>query len=109
MKTSSISLMIIPIQTKLINTDIVCGLVLSQAKSLQFHDVDYSYSFQDNKFNYLYKNYELIKANHFGYQVGFNISVSVTKKLGLQLNSRIQSLSNGGTFFFVGSGICFKL
>ena len=37
--------MIIPIQTKLINTDIVCGLVLSQAKSLQFHDVDYSLFF----------------------------------------------------------------
>ncbi len=55
MKTGSLSLMMIPIQSKFINADFVFGVVLSRAKSFQFQDVEYSYSFQDNKFTYLYK------------------------------------------------------
>lgn len=109
MKTGSFSLILIPIQTKLITADIALGLATGVAKSSQFHDVNYSYSLTDNKFNYLYKNYELVKKTHFGYQVGLNISFSITKKLALQLNARIQDLSNGGSFFFVGSGLCFSL
>lgn len=108
MKSTSISLLMIPIQNKFIRTDILFGVAYGQAKSLQFHDLDYSYSFQENKFNYLYKNYELVKQKHIGYQFGLNVIFSITKKIGLQLNSRIQDLNHGGTFFFVGTGICFR-
>jgi len=109
MKTGSLSLIFIPIQNRIITTDVLLGLVLGGAKSSQFHDVEYSYSFIDNKFNYLYKNYELVEKIHFGYQVGFTVSFSITRKFGLQISSRIQDLSNGGTFFFVGGGLCFRL
>lgn len=109
MKTGSISLIISPIKTTKFETDIIIGFVSGFAKSSQFHDVEYSYSFQTNSFNYLYKNYELVKRTHTGYQIGFNISFLIFQKLGLQLNTRIQELNNGGTFFFVGGGLCFRL
>lgn len=109
MQTSSLSVKIIPIQTKFITGDLIFGLSYGYAKNSRFNSVDYSYSLEENKFNYIYKDYKLVEKNHFGYQVGFNISFFVTKKLGLQINSRIQDLSNGGTFFFVGGGICFKI
>lgn len=109
MKTGSISLIISPIKTTKFETDIIIGFVRGFAKSSQFHDVEYSYSFQTNSFNYLYKNYELVKRTHTGYQIGFNISFLIFQKLGLQLNTRIQELNNGGTFFFVGGGLCFRL
>ena len=62
-----------------------------------------------NKLTYLYKDYQLVNRTHFGYQVGFNVSFYVFTRIGLQLNARVQDLSNGGTFFFVGAGLCFRL
>jgi len=109
MKTGSISLIITPIKRAKFETDIIIGFASGFANSSQFHDVEYSYSFQTNSFNYLYKNYELIKRSHIGYQIGFNISFLTFQKFGLQLNTRIQELNNGGTFFFVGGGLCFRL
>ena len=109
MQTASLSIKVIPIKTKIISSDLLFGLSYGYAKNSRFESVDYSYSLESNKFNYLYKDYKLFIKNHFGYQVGFNISFFITKKFGLQLNSRIQDLSNGGTFFFIGSGIVFRL
>lgn len=109
MQSSAISLFIIPIQKEWIQLDMAFGAALNKATSSQFNNVDYSYSLIEDKFTYLYKDYKLVKRTHFGYQVGFNISFYVTPKIGLQLSSRIQDLNNGGTFFFVGGGLCFRL
>jgi hypothetical protein len=108
MKTGAISLVLTPIQSRLIKADFLIGFAAGKAKSLQFHDVEYSYSFQTNTFNYLFKNYELLSKTHIGYQVGLDISLFFTKRIGLGLTSRVQDLNNGGTFFFVGGGLKFK-
>lgn len=109
MKIGTLSILLKPIQKSWIDTDIVFGLAIGQARSSILEGVYYNYSFIENKFTYLYTDYQLINKTHFGYQVGFNISFFLLKKVGLQINTRIQDLSNGGTFFFIGSGICFRL
>lgn len=109
MKMGSFSLILIPIQNKRINTELLIGAVLSKSENLCFKSIDYSYNINENIFTYLYKDYQLVKRNHFGYQVGVDVSFYFFKKAGLQLNARIQDLSNGGTFFFVGGGLCFRL
>ena len=109
MRTSSGSLIFIPVQKEWITLNINCGVALNYATFSQFNGVDYSYNLAENKFNYLYKDYKLIRKTHFGYQVGFDVSFYVLPNIGLQLSSRIQDLNNGGTFFFVGGGICFRL
>jgi len=108
MKIGSISLVLTPIQSRLIKTDVLIGFTAGKAKSLQFHDVEYSYSFQTNTFNYLYKNYELLEKTHVGYQVGLDLSLFFSKRIGLGLTSRVQDLNNGGSFFLVGGGLKFK-
>ena len=108
MSAGSFSFLVTPVKNKVLNVSLVLGFAISKAKSLQFHDVEYSYSFKDEKYNYLYKNYELVKATHLGIQFGLDLTFSVTKRLGLQVTSRIQDLSNGGTFFFIGSGVRFN-
>jgi len=109
MEMGSLSAFIRPIRMKWIESDILFGICYGRARYLCFKGIQYSFSLPENRFTYLFKEYQLVKTNHFGYQVGFNISFFITKKFGLQLNSRIQDLSNGGTFFFVGSGIIFRL
>lgn len=109
MQSGAISLIITPIQKEWLQLDLAFGAALNNANSSQFNNVDYSYNLTQDKFTYLYKDYKLVKRTHFGYQVGFNLSFYVFPKIGLQLSSRIQDLSNGGTFFFVGGGLCFKL
>jgi hypothetical protein len=108
MSCSSLSLLILPIQKKWIIVDLNIGIAFNKATSSRFNKVDYSYNLNEDKFTYLYKDYKLIKRNHFGYQAGFDVSIFITKKFGLQLNSRMQHLSNGGSFFFAGSGVCFR-
>lgn len=108
LKTGTFSLFIVPIQNKYLVTDLSLGIVYSKAKSSQFKSVDYSYNLSEDKFNYLYKNYELVKESSFGYQVGFCISFYPIKTFGMQLNSQIQHLNKIGSFFFVGSGFCFR-
>jgi hypothetical protein len=109
MKTGSISGFIRPVSKRWITTDIVFGAVFSKAKSFYLKGIDYEYNIIENRFIYLIKDYQLAKKNHFGYQAGIDISFYFSKRIGLQLNARIQDLSNGGTFFFVGSGLSFKL
>jgi hypothetical protein len=109
MSSGSLSLILIPVQNRVVNVNLLLGYAVSKARSLQFHDVEFSYSIQDEKYNYLFKNYELVKATHQGLMIGIDISFSVTMKLGLRASARIQDLSKGGTFFFVGSGIFFRL
>lgn len=108
MKLGSINLLMEPVKFKNFSTRISFGLSLARAKSLQFHDVEFSYSYVLNKFTYLYKNYELVEKKHFGYQFGLDAYYFILKKAGIQLSSRIQHLNNGGSFFFVGGGLCFR-
>jgi hypothetical protein len=109
MQSSAISLIVIPIQKERLQLDLAFGASLNKATSSQFNDVNYSYDLAQDEFTYLYKDYKLIKKTHFGYQVGFDLSFYIFPTIGLQLSSRIQDLNNGGTFFFVGGGLCFKL
>jgi hypothetical protein len=109
MQSSAISLMIIPIQKEWLQLDLDFGAALNKATSSQFNNVDYSYNLAKEEFTYLYKDYKLVERTHVGYQVGFNLSFYVFPKIGLQLSSRIQDLNNGGTFFFLGGGLCLKL
>ena len=109
MQIGNLSGFIRPIQKKWITTDLVFGIGFGKAQNSCFKGVDYSYNLSENRFTYLYQDYQLIKTNHFGYQAGFNITFYVSQKIGFQFNSRMQHLSNGGTFFFVGTGLCFRL
>lgn len=109
MQSSAISLMILPIQKEWLQFDLKFGAALNVASSSKFNNVDYNYDLTQDRFTYLFKDYKLVKRTHFGYQVGFDLSFFVLPKIGLQVSSRIQDLSNGGTFFFVGGGLCFKL
>jgi len=109
MQTGAISGFLRPVQKEWINFDILFGFVIGKAKSLIFKNLDFDYSFTEHKFIYLYQDYQLIKTSHLGYQFGFNVTFYPTKKVGLQVNSRLMDLSNGGTFFFVGGGLCFRL
>jgi hypothetical protein len=109
MQTGAISGFLRPVQKEWINLDILIGFVIGKAKSLVFKSLDFDYSLTEHDFIYLYRDYQLIKTNHVGYQVGFTVSFYPTKKVGLQINSRLLDLSNGGTFFLVGGGLCFRL
>jgi hypothetical protein len=109
MQIGAISGFIRPVQKKWITADLVFGAVLGKSRSLYLKEIEYEYSLIENKFTYLFKDYQLVRKNHFGYQVGVDISFYFSKRVGLQLNARIQDLSNGGTFFFVGTGLCFRL
>lgn len=108
MKTGTFSFYIVPIQNKYIVTDLSVGIVYGKAKSSQFKSVDYSYNLVEEKFNYLYKSYELVEESSFGYQVGLCISFYPFQTFGIQFNSQIQHLKNIGSFFFIGSGFCFR-
>jgi hypothetical protein len=108
-KIGSISGFIRPVQNKWITADLIFGGVYGRSRCFYLKEIEYEYSIPEQKFIKLLKDYQLVKVNHFGYQVGVDITFSIFKKIGLQFDTRIQDLSNGGTFFFVGGGICFKL
>jgi len=109
MQIGTLSGFLRPIQKKWIAVDLIFGVGFGKAQNIYIKNIDYSYNLDENRFTYLYRDYQLVKRTHFGYQVGLNISIYVLPKIGLQLSSRIQDLSNGGTFFFVGAGLCFRL
>lgn len=109
MKIGAISGFVRPVQNKWITADMIFGGVYGRSRCFYLKDIEYEYSIPEHKFIRLMKDYQLVKRNHFGYQVGIDFSFYVLKKAGLQLNARIQDLSNGGTFFFVGGGLCFRL
>lgn len=107
MKSGSLSMIIEPINYKLISIDLVLGLVIGKAQSMRLNTIDYGYSLVEDKFTYLHRDYLLIKKNHFGYQGGIDIRFNLTRHIGIEIKSRVQQLSNGGSFFFAGTGLSF--
>jgi hypothetical protein len=89
MPMGAISGFIRPIQKKWITADFVFGTVLGKAKSFYLKGIDYEYSISENRFTYLFKDYQLAKKTHFGYQVGVDISFYFSKRVGLQPEFRI--------------------
>jgi len=108
-KRYAIDIAMIPIQGKKFTAELLFGTAYARAKWLCFKSVEYMFDIEEGEFTSLARNYQLIKDTHFGYQVGLWISFCPLKNVGLDLNLRIQDLSNGGTFFFVGGGFCFNL
>lgn len=109
MQTGSILGLITPIQTSWLQFDILFGLALSKSENLCFKSISYTYDLNDKIITSVEKDYQLIERTHFGYQTGIDITFNIFKKVGLQLNARIHDLSNGGTFFFIGTGFFFRL
>lgn len=108
MRCYSLSILFLPVQKEWILIEVPVGIACNRAVNSQFNKVDYSYSLVDDKFNYLYKDYKLVERTHLGYQAGINITFYPLPNIGLQISSKIQDLSNGGTFFLVGAGLKFK-
>jgi len=109
MKIGSMSGFIRPVQKKWITADLIIGVVYGKSRCFYLKDIEYEYSITEQRFTRLIKDYQLVKINHFGYQAGVDVTFYFFKRVGLQLDVRIQDLSNGGTFFFVGTGLCFRL
>lgn len=109
MQTGSLLGLITPIQKSWLQFDILLGLVLSKSENLCFKSISYTYDLNEKILTSVEKDYQLVEQTHFGYQTGVNVTFYAFKKIGIQLNARIQDLSNGGTFFFVGTGLCFRL
>lgn len=109
MKLGSLSGFLRPIHKEWIDVDILFGAAFGKARHSMLKNVDYTYNLVEHRMTSLTRDYMLIKKNHFGYQAGLNISFYPTKKVGIQINARLQDLSNGGTFFLVGGGLSFKL
>lgn len=109
MKLGSFSVIVEPVNYKWISMDLVLGLVIGKAQSSRLNSINYGYNIIEDKFTYLYKDYLLIKKNHIGYQGGIDIKFTVTQHIGIEFKSRIQQLSNGGSFFLIGTGLCFNL
>ena len=109
MQTGSFSGLITPIHKNWIEFDILLGLALAKSKSSCFKSISYTFDLKNKILTSVDKDYQLVKRTHFGYQTGVNVTFYVTKEIGLQLNSRLQDLSNGGTFFFVGTGLIIRL
>jgi hypothetical protein len=109
MQITTASAVITPIQKKWISSEILFGICYNFSKSLFIKDVEYSYNIDEKRFTYLLKDYQLAKKNNLGYQIGLNISFYFSDKVGLQLSARMQDLNKGGSFFFLGGGLCFKL
>lgn len=109
MKIGTISFFLRPVDKKWITTDFVFGASISKAKSFFNKTIEYEYSIEEDRFTYVQTDYHLVRTNHFGYHAGIDITFFLSKKIGLQVNSRIHDLSNGGSFFFVGTGLCFRL
>lgn len=109
MKMGTLSITIMPVKNKWFSTELIVGTAYAQAKWSCFKGVEYTYDTNEQKFTSLSKDYQLINKTHFGYQVGTNLSFYLTKFLNLQLQIKMQDLSNGGTFFFLGGGLSFKI
>jgi len=109
MKIGTISGFIRPVQKNWVTADFNFGAAFGKAKSLYLKELEYEFDLGENKFTYLNKDYQLVNKNHFGYQVGVDITFYLSKRFGLQVNAKVHDLSHGGAFFFVGAGLCFKL
>lgn len=108
MKMGTLSFRIIPIKNKRFSTELLFGIAYGKAERSCYKSVDFSYSTVENRFTYLLRDYQLIEKEHFGYQAGISLIYFPSKNVGLKLNTRIQDLSHGGTFFLAGCGLCFR-
>lgn len=109
MKIATLSGFLRPIEKSWFKADIVFGASIGRAKCFYMKNVDYEYLIAEERFNHLFVDYYLHKVNYFGYHAGLDLSFYLTKKFGIQAISRIHDMSNGGTFFFVGGGMIFKI
>ncbi len=109
MQICSISAFIRPFQNRWFSADILAGCCIDETKSFFLKGIDFSYNINEQKFSYLIKDYQLYKKSYIGYQIGLDLSFYFTSRIGLRLSSRMQGLSKGGSFFFVGGGLCFRL
>jgi hypothetical protein len=109
MKIGTISGFFRPIHKNWFTADLVFGASYGRAKCFYMKSVDYEYLLAEDRFTHLFVDYYLHKVNYFGYHAGLDLSFNFTKKIGIQVCSRIHDMSNGGTFFFVGGGMVFKI
>jgi hypothetical protein len=109
MKIGIISGFIRPVKKSWLTADLSFGTAFGRARNLYLKEIAYEYSLVDNKFTYLNRDYQLVIINHFGYQVGVDITFHLSKRIGLQANAKVYDLSHGGAFFFVGTGLCLRL
>jgi len=108
MRMGTFSFGISPIMKNRFDVELNCGIAYGRAKWSCFKSVEYAFDSNKNEFSYLSKNYQLIESNHFGYQIGLSMSYFPSKRGGIQISARIYDLNNGGTFFFLGGGLCLK-
>lgn len=109
MKIGSFSGLIAPIRVNRFQFDILAGLVYGRSKNMSFKSLTYTYNYNENKLTAVEKDYQLIECTYFGYQIGINASYYFLKKVGLQIDTRMMDLNNGGSFLFLGGGLCFKI
>lgn len=109
MRIGTISGFMRPIQNKWLAIDLVFGASMGRAKCFYMKSVDYEYLISESRFTYLFVDYQLHKVNYFGYHAGLDLTIILTEKIGIQFNSRIHDMSNGGSFFFIGGGLVFKI
>lgn len=109
MKYGSLSGFVRPIDKKWITCDFLLGAVIGKSKSMLLESIDYEYSIDEGSFKYVFTDYYLYEANHFGFQAGVDITFWIKKSIGLQLNARLHDLSNGGSFLLIGTGISLKI
>ena len=98
-----------PIQKKWFSTDLVFGASLGRATCFYMKSVDYEYLISEDRFTYLFIDYQLNKLTYFGYHAGLDFTVALTERFGIQVSTRIHDMNNGGSFFFVGGGLVFKI
>jgi len=109
MRMGSVSGLVKPIKNKWLEIDILFGAAYGKASHSVFKSLEYTYDITERRITSLIRDYMLVSKNHFGYQAGLNVSFLLTKKFGVQLNGRMNDMSNGVTLFLVGGGLVFKL
>lgn len=108
MKIGTLSIEIIPVRNRWLITELLVGIAYGKANQSCYKSVDFSYNTIEERFNYLLRDYQLIRKDHFGYQTGINLTIYPFRKIGLKLSAKLQDLNHGGTFFLIGGGLCFK-
>ncbi len=108
MNLGAVSLFLRPVEKKWITMDVIAGASMARAKSFFIKNIEYEYDLEEEQFTYIFTDYHYVRNNHFGYHAGIDITVYLFKNIGIQLNSRVHDMKNG-SFFFVGTGLCFKL
>lgn len=109
MKIGSFSGLIAPIRANRFQFDILAGFVYGRSKNMSFKSLTYTYNYNENELSAVENDYQLIERTLFGYQIGINASYYFIKKVGLQIDTRLMDLNNGGSFLFLGVGLCFQI